>query len=98
MSSVVHKLLATEAALDKLGARAISDNEAEQVPRNRHVVVANLRGHRERRQFRARRLLVGQSDGGRALTLVIEETEDPETWLIITGWESTATERRILDR
>jgi hypothetical protein len=30
------------------------------------------------------------------LTLVIEETLDPESWLIVTGWEATVAERRIL--
>jgi hypothetical protein len=33
-----------------------------------------------------RRLLIGRTDGGRALTLVIEQTIDPTTWLIVTGW------------
>ena len=89
-------LLATEPALDKLGARGISDAEAEQLPRNEHVVVANVRGQPERRQPAERRLLIGQTDRGRVLTLVIEATTDPEGWLIITGWDATAVERRIL--
>jgi hypothetical protein len=33
----------------------------------------------------------------RALTLVIERTVDPTTWLIVTGWSSTATERKLLE-
>src|SRR5215208_6647868 len=41
-----------------------------------------------------RRLLVGRTDGERPLTLVIERTQDPTTWLVVTGWVSTATERR----
>lgn len=96
MPPVVRILRATQAALDKLGARAISDDEAEQIPRNRHIVVENLRGDRDRRQPPERRLLIGRTDGGRALTLVIEVTLDPETWLIITGWEATVAERRML--
>ncbi|MGH3025845.1 MAG: hypothetical protein ACRDLR_05325 [Gaiellaceae bacterium] len=96
MPPVVRVLRATQAALDKLGARTISDDEAEQIPRNRHVVVENLRGDRDRRQPPERRLLIGRTDGGRALTLVIEETLDPESWLIITGWEATVAERRML--
>ncbi len=95
MPPIVRILLATQTALDKLGARNISDDEAEQVPRNRHVVIANVRGSRDRLQPPERRLLIGRTDGGRALTLVIEETLDPETWLIVTGWESTPVERRI---
>jgi hypothetical protein len=93
----VRVLLATQAALDKLGARSISDDEAEQLPRNRHVVIANVRGDRDRRQPPERRLLIGQTNGSRALTLVIEETLDTETWLIVTGWESTPVERRLLN-
>jgi hypothetical protein len=41
MPDVIHELLATEAALDKLGARGISADEAGQVPRNAHVTLRN---------------------------------------------------------
>jgi hypothetical protein len=43
-----------------------------------------------------RRLLIGRTDGGRTLTLVIEQTLDPTTWLIITGWDSSPRERKLL--
>src|SRR4051794_25519556 len=76
MPSAIRILVATEAALDKLGARGISDDEAEQVARNRHVVINNLRGDRNRPQPSERRLLIGRTNGGRALTLVIEKTLD----------------------
>ena len=90
----VHQLLATDVAIDKLGARGISAGEAEQLPRNRHVVVRNPRQGTEGGD---RRLLVGRTDGERPLTLVIERTQDPTTWLVVTGWVSTATERRIAE-
>jgi hypothetical protein len=32
------------------------------------------------------------------LTLVIERTVEPTTWLIVTGWDSTEAERKILER
>jgi hypothetical protein len=91
----IHQLLATDVALDKLGARAISAQEAEQLPRNHHVVARNPH---ERASRGGRLLLVGLTDGGRALTLVIERTADPTTWLIVTGWSSTVTERKLLGR
>ena len=91
---VVHELLATQRALDKLGARGISDEEAAQLPRNPHVTVRNPRGAEPKR----RRLLIGRTDGGRVLTLVIERTVDPTTWLIVTGWGATLAERRMLPR
>lgn len=91
----ISQLLATDIALDKLGARGISAGEARQLPRNDHVVVSNPR---EGGEPGTRRLLIGLSDGGRALTVVIERTVDPTTWLIVTGWSSTAVERKLLER
>ncbi|HEX4036357.1 MAG TPA: hypothetical protein VHX66_18100 [Solirubrobacteraceae bacterium] len=93
MSDVVNELLVTEAALEKLGARAIAAADAEQLLRNDHVTVRNPRGERE---SGTRRLLIGVTDGGRALTLVIEATLEPTTWLIVTGWEASSVERKIL--
>ena len=93
MSDVVYELVATEVARDKLAARNISPEEVEQVPRNDHRIVRNPR---EGDEPGRRRLLVGETDGGRALTLVIERTVDPTTWLIVTGWSATAVERKLL--
>ena len=89
----IHQLLTTDVALDKLSARAITTQEAGQLPRNHHVVVRNPHEGASRG---GRLLLVGLTDGGRALTLVIERTADPTTWLIVTGWSSTVTERKLL--
>lgn len=91
---VVHQLLATDVALDKLGARGISAEEAEQLPRNRHVTA---RHPREGIEPGKRVLLIGRTDGGRPLTLVIERTVEPTTWLLVTGWSSTGAERKILE-
>jgi hypothetical protein len=93
MPDAVHELLATEIALAKLGARNISADEAAQLPRNRHVIVRNP--HAGGDQGR-RRLVIGNTDGGRARTLVIERTIDPTTWLIVTGWSATDAERNLL--
>ena len=95
MPDTIHELLATEAALNKLGARDISVVEVEQVPRNRHAVVCNPR---DKGTTGLRRLLIGRTDGGRCLTIVIQRTVDPTTWMIVSGWNSTETERRILSR
>lgn len=45
-----------------------------------------------------RRFLIGRTSGGRVLTLVIEQTIDPTTWLIVTGWSATERERILLER
>ena len=94
MAETIAQLPATDAARVKLGARDISTAEAEQLPRNRHVSARNSRGAAQEGE---RLLLVGRTDGGRALTLVLKRTLDPTSWLIITGWEATDRERRILD-
>jgi hypothetical protein len=74
------ELLATEVSRAKLARRDIGRQKAEQRPRKRHVVTANLRGAPSRPQ-RGRRLVIGLTDNGRALTLVIEATVEPTTWL-----------------
>ena len=95
MPDAVRELLATEVALTKLGARTISADEAGQLTRNRHVIVRNPHGAGE---LDKRRLMIGHTDGGRVLTLVIERTIDPTTWLIVTGWSATDAERNLLKR
>ena len=94
MHDLINELLATEAAIDKLGARGIVTHEARQIPRNPHVLVCNPRSASAGK----RRLLIGCTDGGRVLTLVIEQTIDPTTWLIVTGWDSSPRERKLLRR
>ncbi|MGH2967947.1 MAG: hypothetical protein ACRDK0_02605 [Solirubrobacteraceae bacterium] len=87
----VRQLLATDVALDKLGARH-SAAGVEQQSKNLHVTVRNPRpgGTRAKRV-----LLIGATDGGRLLTVVIERTVDPAIWLVVTGWASTAAERKV---
>lgn len=95
---LIHQLVATRTAGHKLGARGISIAEAEQTLWNRHVIVHNRRGALQRIQQASRRVLIGRTDGGRFLTLIVEETVDPTTWLLVTGWDSTSAERKILER
>jgi hypothetical protein len=90
MPDLARELLATTAAIEKLGGRGISEAEAEQLLRNRHTIGRNPRGSGDRR------LLVGLTDGGRTLTLVIEATVEPTTWLVITGWDVGERERKML--
>jgi hypothetical protein len=89
----VAELLVPEVALAKLGARRISAEEAEQLPRNAHAIVRNPR---DVERPGPRRLLI-RTDGGRVLTIVIEQTLDPTTWLIVTGWSATEVERKIIE-
>ena len=92
MAELIAELLLTEAALDKLGARGISAEETHQLARNASTAVRNPRSNPPDK----RRLLIGHTDGDRALTIVIEQTVDPTTWLVVTGWDATPRERRLL--
>jgi uncharacterized DUF497 family protein len=94
MRDVVRQLLATEAAIEKLGKRGIATSEARQLIQNRHRVLDNSRGRGPKREDR--RLMVGTTNAGRALTLVIEQTSDRNDWLVVTGWDSASHERRML--
>lgn len=92
MPTWVSELLFTFAAIDKLGSRGISVSEAHELPWNGPVVVHNPAG-----EHADRRLLLGRTDGGRYLTLVIEATADSGTWMVVTGWDSSPRERKIID-
>jgi hypothetical protein len=85
---------ASDIARMKLGARGISLAEARQLLRNRHETGPNHRGQGDEGD---RIMLVGRTDGGRVLTLVIEGTLDPNSWEIVTGWTASPGERKVLD-
>jgi uncharacterized DUF497 family protein len=69
MPDAIIELLVTEVTIDKLGARGITTHDARRILRNAHVVTRNPNNTSPGR----RRLLIGRADGGRALTLVIEQ-------------------------
>lgn len=92
MPTRISELLLTLAAIDKLGARSISVSEIREVPWNGPVMIRNPAAHTT-----DRRLLLGKTNGGRCLTLVIEATDEPTTWLVISGWESSTRERKIIE-
>ncbi len=99
MPDVIRELVISAAAAEKLGVRDISDGEAEQLTDNRYVIAPN-RGRRRRsaRKMQNRRLLIGRTNGGLALTLVVEQTLDPTTWLVVTGWNASKRERKMLTK
>jgi hypothetical protein len=58
---VIHELLATTAAVENLGARAISIEEAQQLLDNHYVILRDP--GRQRRRGPARRLVIGRTSG-----------------------------------
>ncbi len=91
MRTLISELVFTLAAVSKLEKRRISTAEVRELPWNRYRLVANPHGPDPGRRF-----LIGQTNAGRVLTIVIASTDEPTTWLVITGWEATAAQRRLL--
>ncbi len=94
MSDVRWLLFAAETE-EHIG-RATSE-ELRQLLANAHVTADNPAGP-DASAGAKRRLLIGRTHGGRVLTVVIEGTLDPTTWLPITAWEASRSERRLLER
>ncbi|MGH2866994.1 MAG: hypothetical protein ACRDNK_05420 [Solirubrobacteraceae bacterium] len=92
MRTLISELVFTLTAISKLAARGISTDEVLDLPWNRYRVVPNPHGPDPERRF-----LIGQTNAGRVLTVVIAPTDEATTWLVITGWEATLTQRRLLD-
>ena len=61
------------------------------------MIVRNTGRRRRTERELARRLVIGRTDGGRVVTLVVERTSEPTTWVIVTGWRATDRERKILE-
>lgn len=95
----IYELRVTVAAIAKLAARGITTHEAEQLVNNRYVILRNTgRRRRSRRKLDTRRIVIGHTNGGRALTLIVERTNDPSSWLIVTGWATTSDEHRKMHK
>lgn len=92
MPSSVSELLFTDVASTKLGTRFISQEDCRQMLANGPLLAPNPHAGQP-----DRRLLVGPTNGGRMLTLVVEPTIEPTAWLVVTGWESTERERKMFE-
>jgi uncharacterized DUF497 family protein len=76
---------------DKLSAHGVTAQEVVQLLENMFTVRLNKRSGIGERQ------LIGRTNGGRVLTVVLAPTAVADRWRPITGWDSTSSERRALD-
>jgi hypothetical protein len=82
-------LVVNTRAASKLAARRIALSEVEQVRRNGPYITRNPHPRVPRS-----RLMIGVTDGGRTLTVVIQpDTDDASTWHVMTGWQASPRER-----
>lgn len=88
---LIAELLITDVVTEKLARRGIQTDEVEQLPANGAVYMRNPRP-----RVRGSRFMIGPTDGGRLLTVVIVPDEfDDGTWFAKTAWESSRHERTI---
>jgi hypothetical protein len=85
----VSVLLLDENNLAEMARHGISAVEVVQVISNRHITVANPRGER------GSILLIGETDGGRSLTVPLAPTHDPTTWRPATAFPASRHQRTI---
>lgn len=82
-------LIVNARAASKLAARGIALSEIEQVRRNGPYTTRNPHP-----RVPGSRLMIGDTDGGRTLTLVIQpDADDASAWHVMTGWQSSPRER-----
>jgi hypothetical protein len=81
-----------ERARGKLRSRGIDEWEPFEVFFNRWVLLKNKR-HRA-----ASHRLVGKTDSGRLLTLLVKESRDTGIWEVVNGWDSSKGERTLFER
>jgi len=76
-------------ALRKIIARGIGEAEPFEVWFNRHVILRN------RRNRAASHRMVGKTDGGRMLTLLMTQTEDVGVWVAVNAWPASKAEKTM---
>jgi len=76
----------------KLRDRGIEEWEAYEVWLNQHVTVRNKRNRA------ASHRLIGLTDSGRMLTILVRADEDGRAWLIVNGWGASKAERTLYER
>jgi hypothetical protein len=75
---------------DELAAHNVTAIEVLEILDNLFTV------RRNKKNRSGARLLIGQTNGGRVLTIVLAPTHTPDRWRPVTGWTSTAPERKML--
>jgi hypothetical protein len=87
----VKEIRITERALRKLASREppIEEWEPYEVWLNRHVIVRN------KRDRAASHRLIGRTDAGRRLTILVRASQNDSSWVIVNGWDSSKGERTL---
>jgi hypothetical protein len=85
----VSVLMLDQNNLAEMARHAVSAAEVVQVISNRHISAKNRRGEK------GSILLIGETDGGRALTIPLAPTDDPTTWRPATAFPASRHQQTI---
>lgn len=80
----VDELRISPKAEDELAEHGVLPDEALEVSWN------SPRFFRDKIQ--GRQMMIGKADAGRLLTIIVEPTEKPTIWDVITGWDASKGE------
>jgi uncharacterized DUF497 family protein len=89
---VVAELIIDEHNRAEMARHGVIEDEVEQIVWNRNVVSQNPRGEP------GSRLLIGETNGGRLVTVALAPTDDPTTWRPATAFDSSPYHRSLFDR
>lgn len=89
---VVNDLIFDEHNEREMARHGVVRYDVDQLMWNRNVVVPNRRGEQ------ASVLLIGETDGGRLLTVPLAPTDDPTTWRPATAFDASRHQRWLFDR
>jgi hypothetical protein len=76
--------------IEELAGHSITPQEITQILQNRFTVRRNKKNRAGDRQ------LIGLTNGGRVITVILAPTHLPDRWRPVTGWDSADAERRAI--
>ncbi len=88
----VSALIVDEHNFAEMASHGVSAAEVVQVIANRHFTAPNPRGEA------GSILLIGETDGGRLLTIPLTSTDDPTTWRPATAFDASRHQRTVFRR
>lgn len=89
---VIAELIFDEHNEAEMARHGVVADEVDQLKWNRRVVSGNPRGEA------GGLLLIGETDGGRMLTVPLAPTDDPTTWRPATAFDAGPHHRALFDR
>lgn len=88
----VSAIIVDEHNLAEMARHGVSAAEVVQVIGNRHITAPNRRGEP------GSILLIGETDGGRLLTIPLIPADDPTTWRPATAFDASRHQRTVFRR